>query len=402
MFKRLTLFRALIISFVCLSAHTVLAGERATVFTLEAINVEEGVVQATSVTIATEIESRGYTIVDHRAALDDLVRESAKKDEPPAEKAPPSAPTPEIPAGAPPVPPPPPAGEVAETAQEEPPATATTDSTPEDRDPDAFEEPPVQVATVSRDELHQTVADEIGCDYYFDGSLVRLGRQMKLRLAMYRVDGKNVATKTMDARTEDDLPIVIPRIVEALLKQRDVAETRNLDNATRAETQNLPQRSRLEKNFGVILGQAFGLGDMNHFTQIAFDGRFEFNDIIAEIDAGMAIGVGDNDHDIDPQFLFDIAVGYYLSHTSIAPYIGAGVGMFIGDRMKRVNSGSSETDYADNGSGSMVGWNVFPFVGLELLRQSSIRLHFDFRYLFDFAVGERFGHAPMLLGGINF
>jgi len=50
----------------------------------------------------------------------------------------------------------------------------------------------------------------------------------------------------------------------------------------------------------------------------------------------------------------------------------------------------------------MIGWEVYPSVGIEFLRHSSIRLHVDFRYLFDFAGDAEWGHGLAVMAGVNF
>jgi len=105
------------------------------------------------------------------------------------------------------------------------------------------------------------------------------------------------------------------------------------------------------------------------------------------------------------QFWFGFDFAYYLTHTPIAPYLGAGVGMFTGGRVhvrERVDSNNDgfndATDYHD----SKLGVDIHPTVGLELVRHSSIRVHFEFRYACDFSERGRFGHGPLILAGIAF
>jgi hypothetical protein len=50
----------------------------------------------------------------------------------------------------------------------------------------------------------------------------------------------------------------------------------------------------------------------------------------------------------------------------------------------------------------IVGFDVYPFFGLEFLRNSSIRVHLDLRYCFDFAENAEWGHGLMALAGIDF
>jgi hypothetical protein len=108
------------------------------------------------------------------------------------------------------------------------------------------------------------------------------------------------------------------------------------------------------------------------------------------------------------QLLVDLGVAYYLSHTGISPYIGLGMGVFFGDRIddddgSSVGPGVSSSD-GDNEDSIGVGFEAFPLIGVEFLRQSSIRVHVDFRYVFGWTAEDKvqLGHGPMALIGINF
>ena len=96
-------------------------------------------------------------------------------------------------------------------------------------------------------------------------------------------------------------------------------ETLDLDNATVAEAQQMANRFRLEKNMGLLIGQFFSANDkMAHYTFIAFDGRFELNDVLIGVNVGLAFT---DTEETDTHLFLDILGGYYLSHTSFAPYL---------------------------------------------------------------------------------
>jgi hypothetical protein len=311
-----------------------MAKEILVVFQLDAVNVDVKVAEAVSVAVATELESRGFAIVDYESAVLDL------------ESPPPEA-TVE-------------SGEVAKAA-------------------------PI----LSDQQLKQAIAKELGSTHYVDGSLVRLGRFMQVRVVMHTSDGEVVAAKRVQARSEDELPLAVERIVDSLIVKEDEINVQNKGKSTPSDEANVPKGPKLEKNFGVIFGQAFGFGDIESFSQFAFDGRFELDNVIIEISPG--IGFGPEAFE-NPQFIFDMAVSYYLFRTQISPYLGAGLGVFAGKRFR---------DSVDTDDEFVVGWNIFSTLGIELLRHTFMRVHIDFRYIFNYS-GNRFGHAPMVLAGVNF
>jgi hypothetical protein len=236
-------------------------------------------------------------------------------------------------------------------------------------------------------------------------------------VTLYDAAGRQLASERMPARTADDIALVLPRLAQALLSDQTVDETLTLDNATRAETQVLPQRHKVEKNFGPLVGVLISTDTdvMPTMPLIGIGARFEFGDVMAEAAGGMAIhgrlnhdddgdgnadddgsiiGSSDRDDEQSPLHLFlNISAAYYLTHTSVAPYIGGGLGFFLGERLHH------DTDGDDTGAGI----ELFPLLGIELMRSTRIRLHLDARYSFnvDAASGD-WGHGPGVLAGVNF
>jgi hypothetical protein len=248
------------------------------------------------------------------------------------------------------------------------------------------------------------IARQLGCSGYVDGKLVRLGTKIRVSINLRGLDGNVVQALQTEAKTEDDLANALERIAMALAGDKTVEETLNLDNATMAEAQRQSNRFRIEKNLGVVIGHAFGFADsLNSFTFVAFDGRFEIKDALIEINGGFAMC-----DDVDFQFIIDIAAAYYLTHTPISPYLGVGFGVFFfGNRLEgkrdcNDTDGDGFDDDCDYSDPSMIGWEVFPAVGVEFLRHSSIRLHVDLRYLFDFAGEAHWGHGLAIMAGVNF
>ena len=263
------------------------------------------------------------------------------------------------------------------------------------------------------------IARELGCNGYVDGKLVRLGTKVRVSINRRDLDGKVVDSRESEAKTEDDLVGVLERIAMAFAGDKTVDETLNLDNATMAETQRQAQRFRLEKNLGVSIGGMFGLEEtMDSGVLIGFDGRLEMKQLLIILNAGFGIAAPDKYDDsfmaesndsVGMQLWLNIDIDGYLSKSPVAPYLGAGVGMFIGGRVHiiekdRDNDGIyhevGDTKYYD----SKVGFEVHPTFGVEFLRHASIRIHLEMRYSLNFAVeaGGAFGHGPMVMAGIAF
>lgn len=366
------------------------ASETIVFFPLESVNIDEGLSKATSMTIYGEIENRGYTIVDHGDVERRFRRENSSVETP-------SVDSESIAIAKAFEDPKPDAGELTkevETGAETSSSSSKNEISVSPKEKESEPAPEPRRITLSDQEIKRAVAVELGCTHYLEGRLVALGNRINLQLKIVRTNGEIVASEVMLANSENDLPLIIPRIVEALIDQKTVKETPEVDNATQDETQNLSRLSRFETNFGILMGQAFGMGDMKSLTIVNFDGRFEFDDVLAEINTGLGIVT----KPVRPSLIVDVAVGYYLTQRVVAPYLGVGMGIFIGDRMERKCGDDRASNKCDE---FQIGWNVFPMFGLELLRQTSLRLHLDFRYLFSFT-DSKFGHAPMALVGINF
>jgi hypothetical protein len=340
------------------------------VFPFEGINVDEDLVRATTITLANELETQGYRSILFRPVSAGIPKPEKWEETMDSEQA------------------------------VQPETPSELEAAMEGEAAPLEDKPPGSVSPV---EMEKAAAGKMGCEYYLQGSLIRLGEQMTLYVDLYSADGKRLASKKMPARTEEDLVIVIPRMTIALLGAKTVEETRNMDNATRAETGLIPQRFRFEKNFGFVMGQFFKTNEnTNNFTVMVFDARLEFNQFLVEMDVGVGFG---NREFKGTNFMMDLGLSYYLTHSSVAPYVGAGVGIFLGPRVN--DSKTCGEDYYDGDyysecdQESFVGWNVYPTIGVEFLRQTAIRLHADFRYLFNITE-HAWGHGPMASVGINF
>jgi hypothetical protein len=159
----------------------------------------------------------------------------------------------------------------------------------------------------------------------------------------------------------------------------------------------------------------FGIADtMDTGGLIGLDARLEIKQLLVILNVGFGIAspdkyddsVMDDEDAVGMQLWLNVDVDGYLSKTPITPYLGAGVGMFLGGRVHIKEedknndgiNGVNDTDYKD----SVVGFEVHPTMGVEFLRHSAIRVHLEMRYSLNFAVEGVFGHGPMVMAGIAF
>lgn len=276
------------------------------------------------------------------------------------------------------------------------------------------------------------IARSLGCTGYVDGKLVRLGALIRVSINERGLDGRVRESREAEAKNDDDLVGVLERISLALAGGASVDATLDLDNATAVETQRRSNLRRMERSLGVVLGGAFGVADsMDSGMLMAFDARLETGDLLIALNAGFVVASPDDYDDfadgarvvhdggytadaVDPaladeepgfQFWLGFDFAAYLTHTPVSPYVGAGVGMFVGGRVhlrERIDSDRDGYEDATRYSDSKVGLDLHPTIGVELLRHTSIRVHVELRYACDFAERGRFGHGPMFLAGIAF
>ncbi len=238
-------------------------------------------------------------------------------------------------------------------------------------------------------EIKKTIAADLNANNYLDGRLFRLGDEMRFSVSLRKADSTLIVGRTMVLADESDLPIAISRLVESLLTNKSIDETLTLDNATKAETKPKPNRIDLEVNTGLMFGLALGIGDINSHPVIALDSRFELKQVMIQLNLGLGIH-GDATYGDAA-----VAMNYYLMRTSVAPYLGLGGGVFVGNKWAKKGESSAA------GSAKFFGGQFFPQVGIEFLRAASIRVHADVRYAVNVS-DNRWGHGPAVLVGIAF
>ena len=377
-----------IIALAIFSSISAAAAEKVVLYPLEKIGMEDATAAAIERSLIDELTVKGFTVLKEEDAIPapetslegadaaettDAETETASKGEASAETA----------------------VDVDGTTS---PVAAETESTPQ--------------------EAVSTLADktrDLGARYYITGSLVRLGHQTTIALELKHTDSGTVSAKKVVARTDGELPRAVQTIATHMaadinrhVATMPVATPASAASATTtggAEREMAPPRSshlKFEKNFGLSISQAFSLRDqMYSFTSFNFNGRFEFNQLLLIVMAGFAMG--NREFEDGFHFNIDISLAAYLTRTQVAPYLGGGIGLFIGNKLDTCPNYDDEDYYYDECSeDGIVGWEVFPVVGVEMLRNFPVRLHVEARYLLAFNAFRDWGHGPMIVLGVAF
>lgn len=402
-------------------------GTKIAVFPLEGINVNPKILEASTEVLTSAFITSGFTVADWKVGFRKVTGEDPDAPPPPPERR--VIPLPEeTPIMAAPMPSdfdssaggaaPEGSAPVAEESEEPPAGSGEARPTPPPAPyrrvtvparPSGYRRAPAETRRRAParttlkigTELKAQIAKELGCEYYMDGKLVMLGTKTRITVEKHNTDGDAVDARVMEGRSEDDLIIIFERMAIAFASNKGAEETLELDNATRAEALRRSNRFRLEKNFGVMIGETFSFSDdMTHFTRLGFDGRLEMKQLLVDINAGLGLTGGE---DPKAHFIAGVGLGYYLTQTSVAPYLGAGFGIFAGERVNTDEPGNGDwNDDGDSDEDVAVGFELYPAVGIEFLRHSSIRVHIDFRYNFSVVTDSAFGHGLTALIGINF
>ena len=282
------------------------------------------------------------------------------------------------------------------------------------------------------------IARGLGCTGYVDGDLVRLGTEIRVTVSKRDLSGAALATRDASVRSDDALATAVDAIARALVG--DQAADAALARGKAAAIPGVQQRGRVAKSFGAVIGGMFGVADTMDLGMVAaFDARFEVGQFLGIVNAGIGMASPDKydlysgdrrewDYDDDytdengdhPTDQYDISdqppgmevwvsadAAAYLTRGSVAPYLGAGFGMFLGGRVhakarKDLDGDPANGDDASRYWDSTIGLDLHPTLGIEFLRRSEIHLHLEARYTCNFSVGGEFGHGPIILAGVDF
>lgn len=205
-------------------------------------------------------------------------------------------------------------------------------------------------------------AAQLGAGEYVLVRAVRLKRKIVITATRYSADGKVIHTGKLTATSLDDLEAVSERLARSLTGKVAAEETQTIDNVTETEGKR-PNRIFVEKVMGIKAGFVYPLGygtEIAPMMSFGFDGRLEGKSYFLEIGAGFAIPSGESDKEKYGGLYADLGANYYLTHTSVSPYVGIGV-------MPRLMS-TNVTNFAAYGQ-----------LGAMFMRESSSRIYTDVR-----------------------
>ncbi|MBN2719271.1 MAG: hypothetical protein JXX14_25700 [Deltaproteobacteria bacterium] len=239
------------------------------------------------------------------------------------------------------------------------------------------------------------IASAVGATGYIDGKVVRLGTKYTVRVNLKDLSANVLAQKEMKAADDNDLYLALTRIAVALKENVSTEQTQNLNNATLAETNTLPNRARVQNYNGFMLGGGAVFGSDKDYGLMTggYQGVWEVRRM--RLGLNLALNFGSDSH----RFALSggLLVSVYLSDESVSPYLGGAMGVYIGDLIKRSDNGD---DVYEEDSG--IGFVVNPVFGVEFLRETRIRLFLELKYGFLVSAMGDLGHGPMLAFGLAF
>jgi hypothetical protein len=215
-----------------------------------------------------------------------------------------------------------------------------------------------------RTQSESATAAELGLSEYIQVEAVRLSSKIALHATLRNKYGGELFQVKATAMSLDDMEVVSDRIAAALFHRTDLESTRTIDNVTGKEARG-KNRLFLEKvlgaRFALVLPVANHL-DAEPTLLLQFDARLEQQDYFLELGLGFLVPNQNDQLRTIAGMVGQLGASYYLSHSSVSPYIGAGISprIFLGDYL---------------GAGLAVNAHL----GLMFMRESSTRIYVEFQ-----------------------
>ena len=201
-----------------------------------------------------------------------------------------------------------------------------------------------------------------------------LGKLVVLHVSYESPVGRELRSRRLQLSNIEEMTVAAPRVADALLQGKALAETAKVDNLVGEETRT--SRKETGDTFFAIGVLGFSLPD-DAWAGYGAIARFHYETARYAISIDARIG-GSSQRDGDAH-LYGIAVGgrYFLSDADVSPYVGGGLGvLWIGLRESVFNPTYSYDEYR-----SREGSGLAPFAeaGVELLRMHRSRLDLGLR-----------------------
>lgn len=217
-----------------------------------------------------------------------------------------------------------------------------------------------------------------------------LGEQVYLSLAQ-EMNGAIVSQGQLMLRRIEEVPVAAPRLAEAVLSGKNVAQTATVSSLVGQES----RQGKFFFNFGIV-GMALPRTDVIGAAGLSFGGAFETEDFAVLSDLHFTVGQPSDDEALFTSF--GVGGRYYLGGGNWSPFFTGGFAfnaLSVGVKRKKDFGWGSE-EGLDNHSQSGLG--AWAGLGIQALRHYESRLTVDLRAgLPFFEVGDKY-YVPITLG----
>ncbi|MCK4539366.1 MAG: hypothetical protein KAV42_11270 [Candidatus Krumholzibacteria bacterium] len=202
-----------------------------------------------------------------------------------------------------------------------------------------------------------TLARKAGERYAITGHLTRLGYKIIVGIQLVDAEeGKILATEDGAADAEEDLDIVLKRLVRSISTGKTMEETAELGLLTENESRSDRRRQSFGANgfrVGFMWPMADSMGKVGRLMVFDFVYQYDTRDFFLAGKSGFRFGGGLDWNGLDAMdfAILDVKLGRYFSRNDFSPFVSAGIGVHW---MKLTQNSMDEEvlfDREDSGSG---------------------------------------------------
>jgi len=189
---------------------------------------------------------------------------------------------------------------------------------------------------------------------------IRLGSKFLMKLGEFDAAGRQVFGEQISASGMEELDLVTPRVVKAVLLRKNLEETQTVENLTRQEGRQWNKKwGEFYWGFGIPFAMTFNpVSNLSY--GLNFKALYEMERLRIDYYLGFAVeGHGGTDLNL---FDTDLTANYLFTTGNFSPYLGGGVGFSV----MTINSNDFQAE--DNGAHFAVN------AGVELFRLYGTRL----------------------------
>jgi hypothetical protein len=190
---------------------------------------------------------------------------------------------------------------------------------------------------------------------------IRLGSKFLLKLGEFDAAGRQVFGEQISAAGMEELDLVTPRVVKAVLLRKNLEETQTVENLTRQEGRQWNKKwGEFYWGFGIPFAMTFNpVSNLSY--GLNFKALYEMERLRIDYYLGFAVeGHGGTDLNL---FDTDLSVNYLFTTGNFSPYLGGGVGFSV------MTVNGSDFQAEDNGAhfAANAGVELFRLYGTRLL-----------------------------------